>query len=68
MLEIKKFGQTDYGVWVIGTLKYQGLEVTDLFNTNLSDVSSLETKTDIKVKTIKISRKKDKSFRITLEF
>lgn len=69
MLDIKKFGKTDYGVWVIGTLKYQGLEVNDLFNTTLSDTTILEDKESIKVKTIKISRSsKSKNLRITLEF
>ena len=68
MLEIKKSGKTEYGVWVIGTLKYQGLEITDIFNTTLDDTSIFEDKESIKVKTIKISRRKDKSLRITLEF
>lgn len=69
MLDIKKFGKTQYGVWVIGTLKYNGLEVEDLFNTNLSDTSILEDKESIKVTKIKISRNsKTKQIRITLEF
>ena len=69
MLDIKKFGKTQYGVWVIGSLKYQGLEIEGLFNTTLSDTSLLEDKESIKVKSIKISRSsKTKSFRITLDF
>lgn len=69
MLDIKKFGKTQYGVWVIGTLKYNGLEVDDLFNTTLSDTTLFEDKSSIKVKSIKISRNpKTKLLRFTLDF
>ena len=68
MLEIKKSGSTQYGVWVVGTLKYNGLEITDIFNTNLSDTSLLDDKESIKVQSIKIARRKDGNLRITLVF
>lgn len=68
MLDIKKSGTTKYGVWVVGTLRFQGLEISDIFNTNLSDTTLLDDKESIKVKTIKIARRKDGQFRITLEF
>lgn len=68
MLEIKKSGSTQYGVWVVGTLKYNGLEITDIFNTNLSDTSLLDDKESIKVQSIKIARRRDGNLRITLVF
>lgn len=70
MLEIIKFGTSQYGkVWVIGNLKYQGFEVIDLFNTNLTDESYFKDKTDVKPKKFKISRSsKTGKIIFTLEF
>ena len=67
MLEIIKYGTSKRGVWVIGTLQYQGLEVTDIFNTNLKDEEELKDKTSVKPKKFKISRRFDKIV-FSLEF
>ena len=34
MLEIIKYGNTQYGNWVYGVLKYNGLEIKDIFSVN----------------------------------
>lgn len=69
MLEIIKFGTSKYGkVWIIGCLKYQEIEVFDLFNTNLTDESTLKDKTNVKVKKFKISRNRDGKILFNLEF
>lgn len=67
MLEVKKQGTNDYGVWVIGTLDMGGLVINDLFNTNLKD-ELVDTTKPIKVKRVKISRSKNRDLRFTLEF
>ena len=68
MLEVKKQGTNDYGVWIIGTLELGGLVISDLFNTNLSKELDDTTK-PIKVKKVKISRSmKSNQLRFTLEF
>lgn len=69
MLEIIKFGTSKFGkVWIIGSLKYQEIEVFDLFNTNLTDESTLKDKTNVKVKKFKISRNRDGKILFNLEF
>ena len=69
MLEIIKYSTYKYGrVWIIGSLKYQGFEILDLFNTNLTDESVLNDKTNIKFKTFKISRNRDGKILFNLEF
>lgn len=70
MLEIIKYGTSKFGdCWVIGNLKYEGFEVSDLFNTNIKDENFFKDKTTIKVKKIKVSRNsKSKLIRFTLEF
>lgn len=68
MLEVKKQGTNDYGVWVIGTLVIGNLVIEDLFNTNLKDELD-DTTQPIKVKKVKISRSaKTRNLRISLEF
>lgn len=32
MLDVKKCGNTKYGYWATGTLKYKGLEVNGIFS------------------------------------
>lgn len=34
MLEVKKTGKNNYGYWAYGTLKYNGLEIRDIFTIN----------------------------------
>lgn len=68
MLEVKKQGTNDYGVWIIGTLELGGLVISDLFNTNLPHELEDTTK-PIKVKKVKISRSmKSNQLRFSLEF
>lgn len=67
MLEVKKQGTNDYGVWVIGTLDMGGLVINDLFNTNLKE-EIIDTTKPVKVKKVKISRSKNRELRFTLEF
>lgn len=69
MLEIIKYGTSRYGqVWIVGHLKYDGLDFYDIFNTNLKDESVLKDKTTIKPKLFKISKNKNKQIVFTLEF
>lgn len=68
MLEVIKYGSNKYGVWVVGHLKYNGIDIFDIFNTNIKDESELKDRPTLKPKEIKIS--KDKNYRIVfrLEF
>ena len=68
MLEIIKYGSSKYGVWVVGHLKYEGLDLLDIFNTNLKDESVLQDKTTLKVKLLKITRAKNGKIQFALEF
>ena len=69
MFEIIKFGTSQYGkCWVIGSLKYEGFEILDLFNTNITDENFFKNKTTIKPKLFKITRSKDKKIVFNLEF
>ena len=68
MLEIIKYGTSKYGVWIVGHLKYEGLDILDIFNTNLKDESSLKDKTNIKPKLFKITRNRNKQIVFNLEF
>ena len=59
MLEIIKVGTSKYGkVWVVGTAHYNGLDIIDIFNTNLTDEKILENQTEVKIKKFVISRNK----------
>lgn len=68
MLDVTKFGTSKYGVWVIGSLKYQDLEINDIFNTNLKDENYFNDNLNPKPKKIKISRNKQKQIVFSLEF
>lgn len=68
MLEIIKYGTSKYGVWIVGHLKYEGLDILDIFNTNLKDEESLKDKTNIKPKLFKITRNRNKQLVFNLEF
>lgn len=68
MLEIIKYGTSKYGVWVVGHLKYEGLEFIDIFSTNLPNEDVLKDKTTIKPKLFKISRNRQKQIVFELEF
>lgn len=65
MLEVKKSGKTQYGVWVFGILKYSGFEIKDIFKTNLTDVP---VDSSLKVKTLIVNRCKNGDIKFSLEF
>ena len=67
MLEVKKQGSNNHGVWLIGTLDMGGLVIESIFNTNLKSELS-DTTQPIKVKKVKISRNRDNTIRFDLEF
>lgn len=56
MLEVKKQGSNDNGVWVIGTLDLGGIVIDSIFNTNLQQLIA-DTTQPIKVKKVKISNR-----------
>ena len=64
MLNIAKCGQTDFGVWVYGTLQYEGLEIKDIFKTNLLE---LPKDNKIKIKKLIIKRTKNNDIRFSVE-
>lgn len=68
MLEIIKYGTSKYGVWILGHLKYEGLDFYDIFSTNLSSEDSLKDKTTLKPKLFKISRSRQGKILFSLEF
>lgn len=69
MLEIIKYGFTKKGkAWVVGHLCFEGLEIIDIFNTNIIDESILKDKTKVKPKLFKIYRTDDKQIHFFLEF
>lgn len=63
---LKKQGSNDYGIWVIGTLTYQGFEFTDLFSTNLK--SELDLTKSYEVKSVQVIRNKKNELRFKLIF
>lgn len=72
MLEVKKQGVNDGGLWVIGTLDIGGLVIESIFNTNMRTLIEDTTK-PIKVKKVKISNRYDSktsthSLRFSVEF
>lgn len=64
--DIKKQGSNDYGIWVIGTLEYNGFVINDLFSTNLK--SELDSTKSYEVKSVKIIRNKSNVLRFQLIF
>lgn len=69
MLEIIKYGTSKYGrCWVVGHVVFNGLEIIDIFNTNITDEDFFKNKTNIKVKKIKISKNQHKQIVFSLEF
>ena len=68
MLEVIKYGSSKYGVWVIGHLKFQDLEIIDIFNTNIKDENYFKDNLSPKPKKIKISKNRQKQIVFTLEF
>lgn len=65
MLNIAKCGQNDFGIWVYGTLQYDGLEIRDIFRTNLLEIPK---DTKLKIKKLIIKRTKNNDIRFSIEF
>lgn len=68
MLDVIKYGTSKYGVWVIGNLKFQDLDIIDIFNTNIKDENYFRDNLNPKPKKIKISKNRQKQIVFTLEF
>lgn len=68
MLEVIKYGTSKYGVWVLGHLKFNGLDIIDIFNTNLTNEDIFKDNTSLKPKLFKISRNRNKNIVFSLEF
>lgn len=64
MFELIKSGSSKYGVWVYGTLKVKGFEVTDIFNTNLKE----ELTENATAKKVIVKRNRKGELRFTIEF
>lgn len=64
MLNIAKCGQTDFGVWVYGTLQYEGLEIKDIFKTNLLEIPK---DNKLRIKKLIIKRTKNNDIRFSIE-
>lgn len=64
MLNIAKCGQTDFGVWVYGTLQYEGLEIKDIFKTNLLEIPK---DNKLRIKKLIIKRTKNNDIKFSVE-
>lgn len=63
MFELKKAGSTQYGIWVFGTLKFKGFEITDIFKTNFTEIPT----EDFQIKKLLLKRNKDNIIRFSIE-
>lgn len=65
MLYVKTSGKSQYGVWVIGELKTENVEINGIFSTDLKDIPETDK---LEVKRLKISTSnKNKNIRFHLE-
>lgn len=65
MFYVKKSGKTDYGVWVLGDLKTETIEISGIFTTNLDEVPDTDK---LEVKRLKIAKsQKSKDIKFHLE-
>lgn len=64
MFDVKRCGKTTYGYWALGTLKYNGFEIQDIFSVNK------ELKDGGKYKPILVTLKRNKNnqLRFKLDF
>lgn len=63
MLEVKKCGKNNYGFWAYGTLKYNGLEIKDIYTVN----KELEAGKSYKPNNIVCYRTKKDNLRFRIE-
>ena len=64
MLEVIKTGSTQYGYWVYGVLKYNGLEIKDIFSVNKE---VLDTQKTLKPEKIYINRTKNNNLKFKID-
>lgn len=64
MFEVKKCGKNEYGYWAVGTLKYAGLEIYDLYSVN-KEVEANKSYKPTEV-TLKRDKKNNLRFKIVL--
>lgn len=64
MLNILKCGQNDFGIWVYGSLEYNGLEIKDIFKTNLLEIPKVDK---IRIKKLIIKKTKNNDIRFSVE-
>ena len=65
MLYVKSCGKSQYGVWVLGDLKTENIEINGIFSTDLVDVPNTDK---LEIKRLKISKNsKTKDIRFHLE-
>lgn len=65
MLYVKSSGKSEYGVWIIGDLKTENVEINGIFSTDLQEVPETDK---LEVKRLKISKNnKKKDIRFHLE-
>lgn len=64
MLEVIKTGKSQYGYWVYGVLKYNGLEIKDIFSVNKE---VLDTQKTLKPEKIYVNRTKNNNIRFRID-
>lgn len=64
MFYVKRCGQTDYGYWALGILKYNGFEIQDIFTVN----KELKVSEKYKPSLVTLRRKRNGDLGFKLEF
>lgn len=65
MLEVIKTGKSQFGYWVYGVLKYNGLEIKDIFSVNKEVLDTQKTLKPVKIY-VNRTKKDNIRFRIDL--
>lgn len=55
MLEVRKAGQNDFGIWVYGSLDFGSMVIVGIFKTDLTEIPKEKT---LKVKKFKMTTSK----------
>ena len=66
MFYVKKSGKTDYGVWVLGDLKTDTVEVSGIFTTNLNEIPDTDKLEVKRLKIVKSQKTKDIKFHLEI--
>ena len=64
MLEVIKTGKSKYGYWVYGVLKFNGLEIKDIYSVNKE---VLDTQKTLKPEKIYLYRSKNDKLRFKID-